>query len=121
MATKNLSDKDKAIKKEMLRLKRILKDIDDNRKKSAEGLIQEAAFMRATLQELKQLVDENGPIDEMPQGDYTILREHPALKSYNTMIQRYNTVCKELINLLPKTERKVEDDGFDGFIESRTD
>ncbi|QEK13645.1 hypothetical protein FQB35_09765 [Crassaminicella thermophila] len=113
---KELTEKDKAIKKEISRLKRILKELDKNKRDSAEGLIQEAAFMRATLQELKKSIDKNGPIDEMPQGKYSILREHPALKSYNTMIQRYTTVCKEIFNLLPKEVQKVEDDGFDDFV-----
>ncbi|WP_231701770.1 P27 family phage terminase small subunit [Crassaminicella thermophila] len=116
MIKKELTEKDKAIKKEISRLKRILKELDKNKRDSAEGLIQEAAFMRATLQELKKSIDKNGPIDEMPQGKYSILREHPALKSYNTMIQRYTTVCKEIFNLLPKEVQKVEDDGFDDFV-----
>ncbi len=115
-------EKDKVIKKEISRLNRILKEVDINKKKSVEGLIHEAAFMRATLQELKISIDENGPIDEMQQGDYTILREHPALRSYNTMIQRYNAVCKEILGLLPKAEaKKVEADEFEDFVNSRTD
>ena len=58
----------------------------------------------------------------MPQGDYSILREHPALKSYNTMVQRYAAVLKQLTDLLPKEEQKaVEDDGFEKFVNSRTD
>lgn len=114
-------EKDKLVKKEVTRLKKILKDIDKNKKDSAEGLIQEASFMRATLQELKELIDSNGPIDEMQQGEYSILREHPALKAYNTMIQRYTTVCKELFNLLPKEIQKDVSDGFDEFVGGRVD
>jgi hypothetical protein len=117
--TKEQSEKDKLIKKEITRLNRILKDIDKNKKASAEGLIQEAAFMRATLQELKEQINRNGVVDEMPQGDYTILRESPAVKTYNTMIQRYTTVCKELFNLLPKEPPKIEDDGFEAFVMER--
>lgn len=116
MSKKELIDKDKVIEKEITRLNKTLKEVDENKKASAEGLIQEAAFMRATLQELKIMIDESGPIDEMQQGDYSILREHPAMKTYNTMIQRYTTVCKELFNLLPKEVAKVEDDGFDDFV-----
>ena len=111
--------KDEMIKKEVRRLKRIYKEIDGNKKKVVEGLINEAAFMRATLEELKKEIDKNGPIDEMPQGEYSILREHPALKSYNTMIQRYSTVIKQLSDLLPKELPKEEDDGFEDFVMSK--
>ena len=76
--------------------------------------------MKATLQELKEMIDEHGPIDEMPQGEYSILREHPALKSYNTMVQRYTNIINQLTNLHPKEEIKQEvDDGFDDFLKKR--
>lgn len=113
--------KDREIKNEISRLTRIFKDIKSNRKCTVKGLIEEAAYMKATLKELKKSIDENGPIDEMPQGNYSILREHPALKSYNTMVQRYTTVIKELSNLLPKEQVKEVSDGFDEFVGDRSD
>lgn len=113
--------KDRQIKNEIIRLTKIFKDIDKNKKLSSKGLIEEAAYMKATLKELKAFIDGNGAIDEMQQGSYTILRENPALKSYNTMIQRYTTVIKELINLLPKDIQKETSDGFDEFVGGRLD
>ena len=119
MAKKKMTEKDKQIKKEIERLRTIFKDIDENKKSTSEGLIEEAAFMRVTLQELKKLIDESGPIDVMPQGDYSILREHPAVKIYTTMIQRYTAMTKQLTDLLPKELQKVVDDGFDAFVSGR--
>lgn len=113
--------KDKQISNEVRRLTNIFKDIDPKKKLVAKGLIEEAAFMKATLKELKSSIDENGPIDEMPQGEYSILREHPALKSYNTMVQRYTTIIKELNGLLPKEVQKEISDGFDDFVGGRFD
>jgi len=115
-------NKDTLVKREITRLTNLYKDIEKNRRLSAKGLIEEAAFMRATLTELKKSIDENGPIDEMPQGEYSILREHPALKSYNTMVQRYSSIIKQLTDLLPKEVKVVEDDdGFQEFINNRAD
>jgi regulator of replication initiation timing len=119
MGKKDIFSKDKEMKKEQNRLKRIFKDLEKNKKESAAGLIQEAAFMRVTLHELKDDINTNGVIDEMPQGDYTIMRESAAVKTYNTMIQRYTAVCKELNNFLPKDSPKVEDDGFEEFVVSK--
>jgi hypothetical protein len=116
VSKKELLPKEKEIKREITRLNRIFKELDKNRKSSAEGLIQEAAFMRVTLKDLKDDINLNGAIDEMPQGDYSILRESPAVKTYNTMIQRYTSVCKELFSLLPKEIPKTEDDGFEDFV-----
>lgn len=119
--TKN-KDKDRLVNNEITRLTRLFKDIEANRRLTAKGLIEEAAYMKITLQELKVEIDKHGPIDEMPQGDYSILREHPALKSYNTMVQRYTNIIDKLTNLHPKEVKVVEeDDGFSDFINSRTD
>lgn len=117
MSTNKNVNKDRLVQNEMSRLTKLFKDIDRNKRLTAKGLIEEAGFMRITLRELKVEIDKNGPIDEMPQGDYSILREHPALRSYNSMVQRYTTIIKQLTDLLPKEVKVVEeDDGFADFI-----
>ena len=116
MASKKELTKEDKIKKEKARLNRILKEIDEKKKKTAEGLIEEADFMRVTLEELRYSINANGVIDEMQQGDYSILRESPFVKTYNTMIQRYTTVNDKLLALLPKDVVKEVDDGFDSFV-----
>lgn len=112
-------EKDKLVKREITRLTNLFKDVERNRRLAAKGLIEEVAFMKATLSELKELVNENGAIDIMPQGDYSIKREEPALKSYNTMIQRYANALKQLSDMLPKEVAKEVDDGFDSFLMSK--
>ena len=120
MSRKKKVDKDTLVNREINRLTNLFKDIDANKRLTAKGLIEEASFMKATLQELKEMIDEDGPIDEMPQGEYSILREHPALKSYNTMVQRYTNIINQLTNLHPKEDIKKEvDDGFDDFLKKR--
>lgn len=114
-------EKDKEVKREINRLTNLYKDIEKNRRLTAKGLIEEAAYMKSTLKELKLEIDKNGPIDEMPQGEYSILREHPALKAYNTMVQRYTTSLKQLTDLLPKEVQKEVSDGFDEFVGGRLD
>lgn len=118
--TSKNKEKDRLVNNEITRLTNLFKDIERNKRLTAKGLIEEAAFMRITLQELKYEIDKDGPIDEMQQGDYSILREHPALKAYNTMVQRYTNIIDKLTNLHPKAEIKKEvDDGFDEFVNSK--
>ena len=120
LSSKEKVDKETLVNREIRRLTNLFKDIDSNKRLTAKGLIEEASFMKATLQELKVMIDESGPIDEMPQGEYSILREHPALKSYNTMVQRYTNIINQLTNLHPKEEVKREvDDGFESFVMKR--
>ena len=120
LSSKKEIDKETLVNREINRLTNLFKDIDKNKRLTAKGLIEEASFMKATLQELKIMIDESGPIDEMPQGEYSILREHPALKSYNTMVQRYTNIINQLTNLHPKEEMKKEvDDGFESFVMKR--
>ncbi|WP_042352269.1 hypothetical protein [Bacillus massiliigorillae] len=119
MATRKVLPKERAIKKEIKRLSDIFKDLEENKKSAVEGLIQEAAFMRATLAELKEDINTNGPIDEMEQGEYSILRASPAVTTYNAMIQRYTTVMKEILGLFPKGTNVPEDDGFETFVMDR--
>ena len=120
LSSKKEVDKETLVNREIRRLTDLFKDIERNKRLTAKGLIEEAAFMKVTLHELKKLIDENGPIDEMPQGEYSILRESPALKSYNTMVQRYTNIINQLTNLHPKEEVKREvDDGFESFVMKR--
>ena len=120
MSRKKKVSKDTLVNREINRLTPLFKDIERNKRLTAKGLIEEVAFMKITLQELKVEIDKEGPIDEMPQGEYSILREHPALKSYNMVVQRYTGAIKQLIDLLPKEEIKKEvDDGFDDFLKKR--
>ncbi|WML38695.1 hypothetical protein RCG19_16020 [Neobacillus sp. OS1-2] len=112
--------KDRLIKKEIKRLTELFKNLEENKKSAVEGLIQEAAFMRVTLAELKEDINTKGPIDEMEQGVYTILRASPSVTTYNSMIQRYTTVMKEILNLFPKKEAPcIDDDGFESFVMDR--
>lgn len=117
--TKTNINKDALVKREIARLTNLFKDIERVRRLSTNGLIEEAAFMKITLAELKVSINENGPVDDMPQGDYSILREHPALKSYNTMVQRYAAILKQLTDLLPKEVQKEVTDSFDDFLNGK--
>lgn len=111
-------EKEKQTRAEKRRLTALLKELPPNKKKAAEGLIDECAFMRATLKQYREYINTTGLIDEMEQGEYTILREHPAVRSYNTMVQKYSAVCKQLFDMLP-TRQAPPDDDFEAFIKAK--
>ena len=111
--------KDKMIRAEKRRLKTLLEKLDENKKKAAEGLIDECAFMRATLKQYREYINEEGLIDIMPQGSYSIKREHPAVHSYSTLIQKYVIVVKQLFDMLPDKPIIPEGDDFDEFCKAK--
>ena len=63
MSRKKKVDKDTLVNREINRLTPLFKDIERNKRLTAKGLIEEVAFMKITLQELKVEIDKEGPID----------------------------------------------------------
>ena len=110
-------EKQKAIKKEMRKLRRLFKNLPKDKQKAAEGLLQEAAFMKATLEETRHIIDQEGILEHFEQGAQKFLREHPATKVYNTMINRYATVCKQLFDMVPDPDAgKAAEDELMAFV-----
>lgn len=99
-------------------LKQVFENEDTSHSKLALSLIDEAFFCGKTLEKLKKKVEEDGVITEMCQGDYSIQRENPALKSYNTTIKNFQALLKQISELLPiEIENKNKNDEEDDFEE----
>lgn len=110
-------EKQARIKKEMRKLRRLFKTLPKDKQKAAEGLINEAAFMRVTLEETRYIIDHEGVLEHFEQGSQKFLREHPATKVYNTMINRYAAVCKQLFDMIPDPDQgKAAEDELMAFV-----
>lgn len=97
---------EKRIKAEKKKLSSIFVDIPENKKRLAEKLIENAAFMAVTLEDLQEVIKDEGPISTFVNGNgFETVQEHPAQKSYNTMINRYSSVIKQLHELLPDSKQ----------------
>ena len=95
---------DKERLKDVRKLKKILKLVPQDRKDVAEKLVVEISFMAETLADLRAYIQEKGTVDHFKQGKQEFLRESPALKAYNTTIQRYSLLYRQLTDLLPPPE-----------------
>ena len=89
-------------KRKITELNNIVKQVPEEKRTVAASLVEEIKFMSDTLEELKGKITEYGTIELYENGKQKFLRENPAVKSYNTMIQRYATLYKQLADLLPK-------------------
>src|SRR5690606_2892354 len=79
-------EKQKRIKRELTRLRKVFADLAGDKRRIADGLMQEAAFMRVTLEETREIIDREGVIEYFEQGSQRFLREHPATKVYASLI-----------------------------------
>lgn len=104
------------LSKDMKGLKRILKDIPKDRQPIAQSLYNEISFMQKTLIKLKDQVDAEGVTTLFKNGTQEYVKEHPALKAYNTTIQRYSLLYKQITDLLPPPLEKEKVDPLMDFI-----
>lgn len=78
--------------------------VGEDKRGIAESLATEIAFMRDTLERLRDHVDEYGVTELYQNGRQQCWRESQALKSYNTTLKSYSATCKQLLALLPEDE-----------------
>lgn len=99
---KKVLTKEARIKKEYNALKRNYKTLPKDRLNVVEGLIQRAAFMKISLEDMEVDLDENGFVEEFQQSPnvepYERLR--PVASIYNSMNKNYQTIIKELSSQL---------------------
>lgn len=112
--------KDDRIKKAKSVLLRQFSKLDTKRKKTVESLIENAAFMIVTLEDLQESINLNGVISEYQNGQNQWgTKKSPEVEIYNTMMKNHMQVMKQLTDLLPDEGPVQKDDGFDAFVMNR--
>lgn len=120
MEDDELKIEEKEIETERKRLLRIYSKIDANKKNTVLGLIERAAFMRVKLKELEKDINIYGFTEWFQQGEQEpYKRQRPESQIYCSLNTGYQKIIKQLSDLLPKQEVKVESDGFDNFVSGR--
>ena len=114
-----LIDKNKKIKKEKQKLKKIFNKVDKNKQTIVEKLIDNVAFMSITLDELKEDIKKHGVKEIYMNGSNQFgFKESIESKTYNTMLKNYMNAIKQLIDLLPDDEKKNAGEDLLRFIAS---
>ena len=72
--------------------------------------------MEKTLQSLRKQIDEGGVIEEFNQGKQSFIRESPALKAYNTTVQRYSVMYRQLTDLIGKSAEAEKSNAVYDFL-----
>ena len=94
----------------------ILDKVPPDKKQIGERLVEELLFMRKTLESLKKVIERDGPVELFEQGKQKFTRENPAMKSYNTTVNRYSQLYRQLTELMPKTPDAQQNNALSDFI-----
>ena len=112
------------IKAEKTKLNGIYSKLEAKTKKSVSYLVDEAAFMAASLYELREIINRKGYTEEYQNGaSQSGVKKCSEVEIYNQLIKNYMSIIKQLTDLLPKGDmtKPPKDDGFDDFVNNRED
>ena len=102
---KSKTQKQRRINKEKNKLIKLFEEIPENQKKLCEKLIDNAAYMAVTLEDLQQIVTEEGAVIKKKNGNgFIVTQEHPAQKTYTALVKTYATTVKQLSEILPEQQ-----------------
>lgn len=96
---------------EIKRLTEIYKGLPPKQFALAQGLIAEAARLRVRLDKLWEDLTENGEVEMFSQSENTdpYERERPASRIYTATNKSYQSIIKQLNDMIPKEAETVGD------------
>ena len=121
---KKYLEKEKRVNQEIKRLKQILRDLDADEKKmkAANSLIENAAFMAITLEDLMEKINQEGCVSRYQNGENQWgTKQSPETKTYNQMLKNHMSITKQLTDLLPAGKQDKAKDSFREFVNNRPD
>ena len=90
------------IKKELTRLNRSLKDLDEVKQSTLKKLFNEAAFMGVTLEETRLIIIRDGIIEKYQNGaNQWGIKKSSAVEVYDRMVNTYTKVLEQINKAMP--------------------
>ena len=113
-------EKQKRIKKEISRLRKLFKVIDENKKKLVLTTIDDVAFLTVAMQDLRENIIRDGTTVEYKNGENQYgTKQSPDAQLYLAMSQKQTQAMKILLDCMPKSQIMLKSDGFDEFLGER--
>ena len=99
--------KDQRISQEYARMKELFSAMPENELMFCDPLLQNAAFMKVTLEDLQKAINENGVTDSYQNGaNQSGTKASADMQAYNSLAKVYNALMDKLSAKLPKEIRK---------------
>lgn len=108
------TDKSAVYQQEYVKLTEIFKDVEESKRKLVEGLIQETAFLKGELFDMKNILEETGMIRVNP-ANKAMQKTIPIANEYRRTVNIYALNIKVLNSILMKDTIEA-DDPFDEWM-----
>lgn len=107
-------DKVDRIEAERIKLLNQFKGIDERRKKTVEKLIENAAWISATLEDIRKSMDDKGMlglVSEYQNGENQWgSKKSPEVEIYSNLISNYSKIVGQLTSMMPEEVRVNKED-----------
>lgn len=95
------------IKRERDRLLDIFKDLEENKLKTCQALIDRAAFITISLEDLEEQLNETGWVEPYQNGEnQSGLKKAAAADVHISLTKNLNAIVKQLLDLVPPAQKK---------------
>jgi hypothetical protein len=98
---------DTRIKKEKARLLEIFKDLEPNKLQTCHALIDRAAFITVSLQDLEEMLNETGWVEYYQNGEnQSGIKKAAAADVHISLTKNLNAIIKQLLELVPPAQKE---------------
>ena len=94
------------IKRERERLAEIFKDMEENKLNTCQALIDRAAFITVSLQDLEEQLNRTGWVEEYQNGENQYgVKKAAAADVHISLTKNLNAIVKQLLDLVPPAQK----------------
>lgn len=106
-----IKEKAQRKKKEKAKLNKILKSVDENKRKLVDNLVDNIAFMSVELQDLQEIIKNNGSVERYKNGQNQYgYKQSSAVQVYNAMLKSFASSLKILLQTVDENADNDTDD-----------
>ncbi len=99
--------KETRITRERERLAEIFENIDENKLKTVQTLLDRAAFLTVNIQDLEEDLNANGWVEEYKNGaNQSGMKKRAEADAHISLTKNLAAIMKQLLELVPPAERK---------------
>ena len=102
-----LTEKEKKIKKETKRLLKVFEGLEPNKLQTVAALIDRAAYITVSLQELEVELNRDGWVEEYFNGrNQSGVKKSAAAEVHISLTKNLNAIMKQLLDLVPPAQKE---------------
>ena len=95
------------IRKEKERLSDIFQDLEPNKLSTCQALIDRAAFITVSLEDLEEQLNRTGWVEEYQNGENQFgVKKAAAADVHISLTKNLNTIMKQLLDLVPPAQKR---------------